>query len=262
MKIISWNVNGIRAAYPKGLASLIAQAKPDIFCLQEIKAQTQDLSNDILNFGHYRSFFSSAIKKGYSGVANFCLDKNQSAVNSSQSKLGQTEFDNEGRFILTEHPQFDLYNIYFPSGTTGAERQDFKYKFLDFISEYFKSLPRTKFDRAILCGDINICHREIDIHHPREAEKKQYSGFLPDERKWFSSFLEMGFVDAFRQINGDLPNQYTWWSYRANSRAKNLGWRIDYFLISQKLKAYLRNCQIHSEIKGSDHCPISIELSF
>lgn len=260
MKIISWNVNGIRAAEKKGLFDFIQKEKPDIFCLQETKIDAESLSKlDFLPKNYY-AFFSHADKKGYSGVSTFVSEKIISQHKNNTFGLGENSFDSEGRYLISEFKDFILYNTYFPSGTTGEERQNFKYKFLDHFIEHTSKLPAAKKNKIVVCGDFNICHREIDIHHPEIATKNELSGFLPAEREWFSAFLESGFSDIYRVLNGDKKQSYTWWSYRAGSRGKNLGWRIDYFLVASKFANRIKKAKIFPEIHGSDHCPISIEL--
>lgn len=260
MKIISWNVNGIRAAEKKGLFNFIEKEKPDIFCLQETKIDASALEKLSFLPENYTAFFSHAQKKGYSGVSTFVSkDFLKQHMNNSFS-LGENSFDSEGRYLVSEFKDFILYNTYFPSGTTGEVRQNFKYKFLDHFLEHTKSLTPAKRDKVIICGDFNICHQEIDIHHPETATRNQLSGFLPDERAWFTKFLESGFKDVYRDLNIDKKHCYTWWSYRAGSRGKNLGWRIDYFLVASKFAARIKKAEIFPEIQGSDHCPIGIEI--
>ena len=259
MKIIYWNVNGLRSALSKGLKNFVLKEKPDIICLQEIKTLREQIPERDLTFdGKYNAYILSAKRKGYSGVATFVKADN-SPLNV-EYKIGHKKSDQEGRFLMSSFKDFDLYNIYFPSGTSGDDRQRFKYKFLDCVYDYFASLDKKKFQRSIICGDFNICHKEIDIHHPEKAEKLKLTGFLPRERRWMDKFTELGFIDTFRHVNGDGKNYYTWWSYRANARAKNLGWRIDYIFCAAKFRQQIRNARILSDIRGSDHCPISLEL--
>ncbi len=260
MKIISWNVNGIRAAEKKGLFDFLAKQKPEILCLQETKIDSS--LEDKLEFlpRGYTTFFSSAVKKGYSGVSTLILDKILSNLKTNSFALGEKQFDTEGRYLVSEFKDFILYNVYFPSGTTGDLRQKFKYQFLDHFLEHVKSLEDSKRKKLIVCGDFNICHREIDIHHPQTATKNQLSGFLPEERAWFSRFLDSGFNDVFRDLHREKKDCYTWWSYRAGSRGKNLGWRIDYFLVASKFADRIKSAKIFPDVAGSDHCPISIKI--
>lgn len=258
MRLICWNINGLRSIVRRGLAEFITIHQPDILCLQEIKIDESSLVSELRQIGSLAGEFSFAAKKGYSGVATYFSDKFKFELNSRGIKL--VEFDSEGRFLLHKADQFFIYNVYFPSGTTGELRQNFKYKFLDAFLDHIKSLPSEIKDRLIICGDFNICHKPIDIHHPVEAEKRQLSGFLPAERAWMDKFVEAGFVDTFRLINGQKPQAYTWWTFRANARAKNLGWRIDYFFVSAALAKRVKAAGIMEQVAGSDHCPIFLEL--
>ena len=262
MKLISWNVNGIRSIYSKGFASFVKHFSPDILCLQETKICTKQASEELSIPNEYEVFFCSAEKKGYSGTATFVHNSVKHNHKKLSRIIGIDRFDTEGRFVITHHPSFLLYNVYIPSGTSGEERQEFKYDFLDGFLCHLNNLPKVQKDKLIICGDFNICHKPIDIHHPKEAEKKQLSGFLPDERLWMDKFTESGFIDTFRLINGNDLQLFTWWSYRANSRNKNLGWRIDYFFVSKPLTKKVKNAGILSDIKGSDHCPIFLEMNF
>lgn len=259
IKLVSWNVNGIRAAYKKGLADFINSEMPDILCLQETKARPDQLSEAEAAPDGYTASFASAKKAGYSGVATFCRHKPQPL--SVRTAIGIQKYDDEGRFVISDHGAFELYNIYFPSGTSGEARQNFKYGFLDDLYAHLKELPKARRDRIIVCGDYNICHKPVDIHHPRQAEKLGLSGFLPDERAWMDRFAELGFIDSFRQHHGPEVSAYSWWSFRANSRAKNLGWRIDYFFVAEALRSRVLDAAILPNVQGSDHCPVSLTLS-
>lgn len=271
MRIFSWNVNGIRAIYKKGFTEFLDEHQPDILCIQETKAHPDQLTNDQKEPAGYKSIFSSAEKKGYSGVAIYYrsdiklkdLHEDPSSQTDILQKLFQdTKFKNEGRFNLSyiADKDFYLFNIYYPSGTSGAERQAYKYEFLDYVLSEINKLPSAVRDRLIIAGDYNICHREIDIHHPDRATKQELSGFLPEERAWFSNFLESGFTDTFRHCQGDVKDRYSWWSYRANARAKNLGWRIDYIATAEAMNSQLKSADILSDQQGSDHAPIMLEL--
>ncbi len=260
MKLYSWNVNGLRSVIKKDFAGFLSKHQPDIICLQETKMISEQFK-DLAEFEGYQLWESSAThKKGYSGVAVLIHKNIQKEIKVQAKEIGIKHFDQEGRFLILKHKNFTLYNTYFPSGTSGEERQKFKYKFLDAFFEHIKALPAKIQDQLIICGDYNICHKEIDIHHPEIATKRMLTGFLPEERKWMDQFSEHGFIDCYREINGNIKNQYTWWSQRANSRAKNLGWRIDYFFVSKKLGPKIKEAKIFPEISGSDHCPISIRL--
>ena len=259
-KLVSWNVNGIRAAYRKGLADFLQAERPDVLCLQETKARPDQLSEEEASPAGYTSAFASAKKAGYSGVATFC--RANCPPKEVKAAIGMAAYDNEGRFVISDHDDFILYNIYFPSGTSGEVRQNFKYGFLDDLYAHLKNLPKAQRDRVIICGDYNICHKPIDIHHPAQAEKLGLSGFLPDERAWMDRFAALGFVDSFRQVHGAEVSAYSWWSFRANSRAKNLGWRIDYFFVAEALRSKIKDAAILPHVQGSDHCPVSLTLSF
>ena len=261
MKLICWNINGLRSVYKKGLEQFLLDQQPDILCLQEIKVHEDQLSDEQKNPEDYSVIFSPAQRRGYSGVATYFRKGSGVEPKKVNHGLGEARFDNEGRYLISEHKDFILYNLYIPSGTTGDVRQEFKYEFLDHLYDQINELSAAKKKKLIICGDFNICHREIDIHHPSVAEKRELSGFLPDERKWVDKFLKLGLHDSFREVHGDTPKQYTWWSFRANSRAKNLGWRIDYAFVGKSLKEKLDGAEIHAETSGSDHCPIELRLS-
>jgi len=252
MKILSYNVNGIRSASNKGLWDWIESVDPDIVCFQEIKADVKDLSNEIVSRKGYFPYFFSAQKKGYSGVAVYTKNK----PIDIQLGLNIPDFDSEGRNIILNYQNFILVNSYFPSGTTGEDRQRVKDQYLDTFTRFcVENEFHSK--KVVLCGDFNICREPIDIHNP--VSNKNSSGFLPHERKWFSEFLNLGFVDAFREFNKE-PGNYTWWSYRAGARIKNLGWRIDYHLVSLPMMAYVRNVNIFPHAFHSDHCPVLLEI--
>ena len=252
MKIISYNINGIRAAIKKGLLKWLKNESPDIICLQEIKANIDQFN--VLEFEKlgYHCFLFSAQKRGYSGVAILSKIKPNNIIYG----CGVPEFDFEGRIIKAEFNNLNIFSCYFPSGSSGELRQDFKMKFLDFFYNFIK---RNKKDTpALISGDYNICHRAIDIHDP--VRNKNISGFLPEEREWLDSFIGERFIDSFRFVNSS-PHQYSWWSYRANSRANNKGWRIDYNMVSKSIEDNIVNASILSDVHHSDHCPIKLELS-
>jgi exodeoxyribonuclease-3 len=253
MKIISWNVNGIRAAYKKGLVEFIEREEPDLLCLQETKAHKEQCEPILLTPAGRKSYWSSATKKGYSGVATYVVDEPKNV----SFGYGKTEYDSEGRFVITEHEKFTLYNIYFPNGGSGQERHDFKQKFLKDLNAHLK--PLVKAGRPIIVvGDYNVAHREIDIHDPvRNAGE---SGFLPEERAWFDSFLALGFVDTFRHLHPKAADRYTWWSYLEKGRLGNRGWRIDYICVTQNLVSQVKRAEVLDHQQGSDHCPVMIEL--
>ncbi len=259
MKLFSWNVNGLRAVYKKGFAEFIARESFEVLCLQEIKIQADQLVEELAPPPHLIRHCTYAEKKGYSGVATY-IDSSLKCNEESIARGVGTSLDHEGRFLITEIEDILLYNLYIPSGTTGELRQTAKYGFLDQFLEHLQGLPKAARDRIVLCGDFNICHKAIDIHHPETASKRELSGFLPDERKWMDRLVEAGFVDSFRRVHPDARDQYSWWSYRAGSRGKNLGWRIDYFFVAEALQERIKDAGILSDVMGSDHCPIFLEL--
>ncbi|GAA0877423.1 exodeoxyribonuclease III [Algoriphagus jejuensis] len=252
MKLISYNVNGIRSAINKGFVDWLMLENPDIIGLQEIKAQEKDIDASRFRDMGYELYFNPAVKKGYSGVAIFTKIKPKSI----KFGMGLNKYDDEGRMIQADFDGFSFNSSYFPSGTTGDIRQRFKYEFLDDIYGYFQDLRREN-PQLILSGDYNICHKPIDIHNP--ISNKNTSGFLPDERAWMDKFTDSGFIDTFRHFNS-RPHQYSWWSYRANSRSKNLGWRIDYHMATIALENRLKSAVILPDIIHSDHCPIMLEI--
>lgn len=253
-KIISYNVNGIRAAIKKGLIDWIRSVNPDVICLQEIKAQSEQIPVfDFEEMGYINHWFS-AKKKGYSGVALLSKTEPDTIIRG----INISKYDDEGRLIRADYGDITFISVYFPSGTTGAVRQAFKMEWLaDFIA-YTNELKKTR-PNLIISGDYNICHEAIDIHNP--ISNANTSGFLPEEREWMTRFLNTGFIDTFRHVNKE-PNNYSWWSYRANARARNLGWRIDYHMISDPLEKYMKRALIFPDAKQSDHCPVYLEMDF
>ena len=250
--IITYNVNGIRAAIKKDLPQWLSASNPDVLCLQEIKAKPEQFDEAIFNELGYTCFINSAEKPGYSGVAIL------SKINPKHVEYGCgiEKIDFEGRVIRADFKDYSVMSVYFPSGSNPL-RQAFKMEFLVLFHDYITKLKK-KIPNLIISGDYNICHTEIDIHNPKV--NKNSSGFLPEEREWVSQFIASGFVDSFRQLNSD-PHHYSWWSYRANSRAKNLGWRIDYNMISDTLLPKLKRAKILPAAKHSDHCPVLVELA-
>ena len=252
MRIITYNVNGIRAAVKKGFIDWLKTDPADIICLQEIKANQEDVPiADVLAAG-YEVFSFSAQKKGYSGVA--VLTK--LAPDYVGYGNGIRQSDAEGRVLRLDFGDVTVVNAYFPSGTSGDDRQTYKYQWLDEFFEYITELKKTR-PKLIVCGDYNICHKAIDIHDP--VRNKNYTGFLPEERAWMDKLFESGFVDTFRHFNTN-PHQYTWWSFRAGSRGKNLGWRIDYHLATVPMLHRLKNVTILPDAVHSDHCPVLLEI--
>ncbi|SMD42505.1 exodeoxyribonuclease-3 [Aquiflexum balticum DSM 16537] len=252
MKIVSYNVNGIRAALNKGFLDWLKATDPDIIGLQEVKAELNQIDKAIFEDIGYNIYWFPAVKKGYSGVAILSKLKPKHV----EYGMGISKYDDEGRMIRTDFETFSFVSAYFPSGTTGDVRQDFKYIFLDDIYGYSQDL-KEKLPNLILSGDYNICHKPIDIHNP--VSNKNSSGFLPEERAWMDKFTESGFDDSFRLFNKN-PHQYTWWSYRAGSRGKNLGWRIDYHMTTDSMKERIKRSVILPEAYHSDHCPIMVEI--
>lgn len=254
-RIVTWNVNGIRACYEKTLTDFIQQNKPDILCLQETKAHLEQVEPEIRTLGFKNSYWSSAERKGYSGVATFM---NQTPINVIRG-IDKPIYDNEGRIVWTQHQHFDLYNIYFPNGASGVERHDYKQRFLKDLALHLSFEIKRGRD-IILVGDYNIAHLETDVYAPKAMNTE--SGFLPEERQWFTEFLKMGFVDCFRHFYPDAKNVYSWWSYKDEARKKNNGWRIDYVCVTPNLVKNLKTCQILFQQEGSDHCPVLVDLSF
>lgn len=255
MKIISWNVNGIRACYKKGLQDFVHTEKPDIFCLQEVKANKDQVDQATQSLGFDFHCWSSAIRKGYSGVATF---SHQDPI-LCETGFGYPEYEAEGRVIKSDYEKFDIYNIYFPNGGSGELRHDFKQKFLKDLNKHLKAEIK-KGRQVIVVGDYNVAHHEVDVYDPVRLSKE--SGFLPEERAWFDQFLELGFIDTFRQFHPTEKDRYSWWSYRELARISNRGWRIDYICITQGLQKYLKSADILDQVEGSDHCPVVAELDF
>lgn len=253
LRIITYNINGIRAAMKKGFIDWLKSDPADVICLQEIKAQEADIDIDAIQSAGYRPYFFSAQKKGYSGVGilSKLLPDNMQLGHSNE----QSDF--EGRVIRADYGDLTVINAYFPSGTSGEERQAYKYVWLDEFLLYLNDLKRTR-NKIIVCGDYNIAHKEIDIHNPKGNKKT--TGFLPEERAWMDKFLENGFVDGFRFLNKDA-HQYTWWSVmRPATRLENRGWRIDYINLTLSLQDQIREVKIFPEVKHSDHCPVYLKL--
>ena len=238
----------------KGILNWFSKEQPDILCIQETKAMKEQLPDDLINVNGYNSFFSSAEKKGYSGTATYT---NVQPVNVANG-IGIKKFDSEGRFLVTEFEEFVLFNIYFPNGKAKAERLRYKMDFYEAFLKHLKKLLKQG-KKIVICGDVNTAHKEIDLARPKPNEK--VSGFLPQEREWIDKILEAGFIDTLRVYN-QKPEQYTWWDMMTRARDRNVGWRIDYFFISDNLKDNLKNAFILPEVMGSDHCPVGIELKF
>mgnify|MGYP006288552173 CR=1 FL=1 len=251
MRIVSWNVNGIRAAEGKGLFEWMHEESPDILCLQETKAQEDQLKKRFFEQEGYTPYWNSADKKGYSGVAVYTRTKPESV-----DVLGDHEFDNEGRTLILDYGSFVLINAYFPNSQPEGRRLDHKLTFCGRVREYCAGLVEAG-RSFVICGDFNIAHRPIDLARPKQNE--QNPGYLPEEREWMENFLGDGHIDTFRHFC-DEPGHYTWWSYRFAAREKNIGWRIDYFVVDKHLLDRVQSSEILSAVYGSDHCPIRLTL--
>ena len=249
MKLISWNVNGLRAVLGKGFLDYVAQESPDILCLQETKLQPEQAVFDLPG---YHRFFNSADKKGYSGTAILTRTEPLSVTYD----FGGDEHRHEGRIITAEFPQFYLVCCYTPNSQDGLKRLDYRMRWEDDLRDYLRELDQAK--PVVYCGDLNVAHREIDLKNPKT--NRQNPGFSDEEREKMTRLLEAGFVDTFRYINGDVTDRYSWWSYRFHAREKNVGWRIDYFTVSQRLADKVQAADIRSEFYCSDHCPVLLEL--
>jgi exodeoxyribonuclease-3 len=253
MKLISWNVNGFRAIVRKGFFAWLEQASPDVLCMQETRVQPDQLSGRACQPQGYVAHWHSGERKGYSGVATWSKIEPLQV----QAGFGIDAYHAEGRVLITTYPGFKLLNIYFPNGRRDLERLEFKLQFYADLLEYCAVLL-ARGDRLVLCGDFNTAHRPIDLARPRQNAKT--SGFMPEERVWIDRYLAHGFVDVFRTLHPDAEGQYTWWTYVRNARDRNVGWRIDYFLVSQSLLPAVTGAEILSHVIGSDHCPISLTL--
>ena len=253
MKIISWNVNGIRACAKKGLLEFASKKDPDILCLQETKAHPDQLVSQLLHPMGRKSYWSSAVKKGYSGTVTYLKEKPDSVIRG----IGLRKFDAEGRFVVTEQKGFALYNVYFPNGSAREERHLYKQDFLKkFTTHLKKRVDRN--EEVMVVGDYNVAYQDIDVHDPQGLSK--VSGFLPEEREWFQEFLNVGFTDLFRRFHPNEENRYSWWSYRENARIANKGWRIDHICCTSGLVQKVISIDILDEQMGSDHCPIVVEM--
>jgi len=252
MKILSWNVNGLRAVLGRGALEAVWEREPDVLCLQEIKVRPEQLSKEQRCFPGYQAIWNPAERPGYSGVATLL----RTPAAEIQTGMDAPHFDVEGRVIQTLHPDFRLFNIYFPNGGRGYDRVTYK---LEFYSHLLKLCDRlhANGESIILTGDFNTAHQPIDLRHPKANEK--ISGFMPEERERVQKFLDHGFVDVYRHLNPETV-QYTWWTYRMDARRRGVGWRIDYFLVSRALVERVRQATILESILGSDHCPIELEL--
>jgi len=254
IRLVSWNVNGIRAAAEKGLFDWMASCNADIVCLQETKAQPDQLDRKFFEVpGGYEHHWASAVKKGYSGTAIYTRIKP-----ASVALLGESAYDDEGRVLMADYGDFVLFNCYFPNSQDAGARLDYKLGFCNALKKKTDELVKTG-KHIVVCGDYNIAHKPIDLAHPKANEGN--AGYLPEERAWMDEFTGAGYVDTFRSLHPE-PKSYSWWSYRANARANNVGWRIDYFCTDAGLGSRIKEALIHPDVHGSDHCPVSLELDF
>ena len=255
MKLISWNVNGIRAAQRKGFLDWLQAEAPDVLTVQETKAHPEQLASALRQPDGYHTWWASAERKGYSGVGLF----SKSQPRAVQIGLGIEKFDSEGRTIIAEYDDFTLMTTYLPNGKASKERLRYKMEYKEAFLAYADGL-RAAGKSVVFCGDINTAHNEIDLTHPKPNAK--YSGFLREERDWIDKVVAQGYIDIYRQRNPDKEGAYSWWSMRGGARARNVGWRIDYFFISPDLLERVVAAEIHADVMGSDHCPISLTLDF
>ncbi|MFH1699590.1 MAG: exodeoxyribonuclease III [Candidatus Zixiibacteriota bacterium] len=251
-RIISWNINGIRAVHRKNALDWFLDEQPDILCLQETKAQEEQVPERLRFINGYYTYFESAERKGYSGVGLYSKEKPKKI----KTKFGVEAFDREGRIISADFGKFILFNVYFPNGKASKERLKYKLDFYETFLEHV-NLLKEKGKKIIICGDVNTAHKEIDLARPKENEK--VSGFLPIERAWIDKLLDNEYIDTLRQFD-DRPGLYTWWDYKTGARDRNVGWRIDYFFVSANLKTNLQSAFILPNISGSDHCPLGVEI--
>ncbi len=249
--LVSWNVNGIRAAAKKGLLEWMAGGNFDVICLQETKAQPDQLTEDLLQVPGYTAYWRSAEKKGYSGVVTYTRQRP-----IFEAPLGDEQFDSEGRAQILEFPGFVLLNAYFPNSQAAGARLEYKVDFCETLQKKCDGIVASG-SHVVVCGDFNVAHKPIDLTNPNANQENP--GYLPEERAWMDRFIEAGYVDTFRLFN-DQPGQYTWWSYRFAARAKNIGWRIDYHCVDRGLVPAIRGARIHQDVMGSDHCPVSLTV--
>lgn len=252
MKLISWNVNGIRAAQRKDFLDWLKTESPDIMCVQETKAHPEQLDEELVNPDGYKSFFSSAERKGYSGVCTY----SKIEPNNFFTEIGVERFDKEGRASILEFDKFTLMNIYFPNGVRSKERLQFKMEYYDAFLDFARKHKEAG-KNLVICGDFNTAHKEIDLARPNDNRKR--SGFLPEECEWMDKFVDTGFIDSFRLFN-DEPGHYTWWDLRTRARERDIGWRIDYFFVNENFRHSVKSASIMKDVMGSDHCPVVIEI--
>jgi exodeoxyribonuclease-3 len=253
LNITTWNVNGLRAILSKGAWNWVQQSNPDVLCLQEIKSRPDQIAAEsLVQFANHHAYWNPAVRPGYSGVVTFTT----SAPLSVEYGIGLQEFDHEGRVIRTRFPGFSIFNVYFPSGQRGQDRVAYKLEFYSHLLDICDQLHRAG-ERLVLCGDFNTAHNEIDLRHPKA--NKNTSGFLPEERAWIDTYLSHGLVDIYRSLYPQKV-EYTWWTYLLNARKNNVGWRLDYFLVSEALVPYVRDVVINTDVLGSDHCPVTLSI--
>ncbi|MFN0126457.1 MAG: exodeoxyribonuclease III [Verrucomicrobiales bacterium] len=250
MKLISWNVNGLRAALRAGLREFMAREQPDVLCLQEIKATPEDIDSSV--FDGYHVAWNPAAKKGYAGV----LVATRQPPLSFRKGMGRAEHDAEGRLIVAEFPDFQVVTVYTPNSQRGLTRLEYRLAWERAFARWLRALDKAR--PVVLCGDFNCAHEEIDLANPRENRRN--AGFTDEERRAFTSLLNKGFVDSFRVLHPNEPGHYSWWTYRSDARARNIGWRLDYWLVSQRLWPRVRRALILTEVMGSDHCPVLLDL--
>jgi exodeoxyribonuclease-3 len=253
VKLVSWNVNGIRAAVKKGFLDWFGDATPDILCVQETRARPEQLDEALLDPPGYRTYWNAAERKGYSGVTTWSRPEPVHV----ESGFGVDEFDVEGRVLRTDYAAFKLFNVYFPNGRRDQERVDYKLRFYDALLQVIDALHKQG-ERVVVCGDYNTAHQPIDLARPKENQKT--SGFLPEERAYLDLYLSHGLVDTFRALHPDEAERYSWWMYMRNARERNIGWRIDYFMVSESLMPAVAGADILHDVMGSDHCPVTLEL--
>lgn len=254
MNIISWNVNGIRAIMKKDFLGFLTTEKPEILCLQEVKISESSKDDAKLDFPNYKEYWNCAKRPGYSGTAILVSEKHEQPI-SVVNGFGFSHFDDEGRTQIAEFKNFYLVNCYFPNANSELSRLNYKLEFNDALQKYLKKIEKKK--PVIICGDFNVAHLDLDLARPKE--NRGSAGFTLEECAWMDDFLNAGFIDTYRALNGQKV-QYSWWSYRAGARPRNVGWRIDYFCVSKKLLKNIKNAQILDQVLGSDHCPIVLEL--
>lgn len=255
VRLLCWNVNGLRAVYKKNFLDWFLKEQPDVLCVQETKATQDQLPEELRVVPGYHVYFDEAVeKKGYSGVALYSkiLPKNV------QQSWGDSRFEGEGRILIADYETFLLYNIYFPNGKASSERLRYKMDFYESFLDHVRSMVQ-KGRHVVIAGDVNTAHKEIDLARPKENEI--VSGFLPEEREWIDRLIAVGFADTFRMFCSE-PGHYTWWDLKSGARARNVGWRIDYFFVSESLRPHVKKASILSDVMGSDHCPIELVLSF